>query len=140
MRRSLRLGVGCSLVVASVVALQLPASAQPPVPFQSGPPPVINMSEVPNADLSAVQAFESNAVSQVLATHDLPSSDASAVLGWGRNDVRAQEWLDLAKIIQEPAASRSANDAAVYDWFQGAYVSEQIAQAQDAIDEYQLWS
>ena len=28
-----------------------------------------------------------------------------AVLGWGRNDVRAQEWLDLAKIIQEPASS-----------------------------------
>ncbi len=140
MRRSLRLGVGCSLVVASVVLLQLPASAQPPVPFQSGPPPVINMSEVPNADLSAVQAFESSAVSQVLATHDLPSSDASAVLGWGRNDVRAQEWLNLANIIQEPASSRSASDQDVYDWFQGAYAAELVSEAQDAVKEYQLWS
>jgi hypothetical protein len=98
------------------------------------------MSQVPSVDAAAVQAFESTAVGQVLATHDLPSSDASAVLGWGRNDVRAQEWLDLAQIIQEPATSRSANDAEVYDWFQAAYVDQQIAQAQDAIDEYQLWS
>ena len=51
-------------------------------------------------------ALENNAVGQVLTTHNLPSTDAKAVLGWSRDDVRAQEWIDLSKIVSEPDASR----------------------------------
>ncbi len=70
----------------------------------------------------------------------MPSSDANAVLAWGRDDVRAQEWSDLDQIMSEPAASRSANDQLVYDWFQGVDQQQQVAAAQDAINEYLKWS
>jgi len=50
----------------------------------------------------------------------------------GRDDVRAQEWSDLDKIISEDASSRSANDQQVYDWFQGLMQQQQINAAQDA--------
>ena len=98
------------------------------------------MSLVPGTDTGAVQQFESNAVSEVLTDHSLPSSDANAVLAWGRNDVRAQEWSDLDKIISEPAASRSSNDQLVYNWFQGVDQQQQISAAQDAVNEYLKWS
>jgi hypothetical protein len=104
------------------------------------PPSVIDLSNIPYDQSVAVQAFETNAVNEVLQTHNLPASDANAVLAWGRNDVRAQEYLDLVKIINEPAASRSTNDALVYAWFQQAYQNQQIAEAQDGINEYQRWS
>ena len=98
------------------------------------------MSDVPGTDLSAVQAFETNAVDEVLTDHDLPSSDADAVLSWGRADVRAQEWTDLSAIINESPASRSAGDQAVYSWFQGVYQQQQITAALDAVNEYLKWS
>lgn len=129
--------------ISAVISLLLPASpaaADLPSPGQSGPPPVINMSAQDYQYLPALQAFEDNAVSEVLATHNLPPSDAAAVLGWGRDDVRAQEWVDLSKIINEPASSRSANDQTVYQWFQSVYVKQQVAEAQDAINEYLKWS
>jgi hypothetical protein len=98
-------------VVASAAIMSMPgaSAASPP------PPPVINMSDAPGTYAGAVQAFETNAVGEVLTDHDLPSGDANAVLAWGRDDVRAQEWSDLGKIISEPAASRSANDQLAYD-------------------------
>jgi hypothetical protein len=104
------------------------------------PPPVINMSNIPAQYEPAVQAFETNAVNEVLTDHDLPASDFDAVLAWGRDDVRAQEWSDLDAIISEPASQRSANDQPVYDWFQGVEQQQQITAAQDAINEYLKWS
>ena len=129
-------------VVASLVASGAILAAPPPSALASTPtpPPVINMSAVPGTDTGAVQQFESNAVSEVLTDHSLPPSDANAVLAWGRNDVRAQEWSDLDKIISEPAASRSSNDQLVYNWFQGVDQQQQIAAAQDAVNEYLKWS
>jgi hypothetical protein len=130
-----RFAVVASMVVsAAIMSMPGASAASPP------PPPVINMSLVPGTDAGAVQAFETNAVNEVLTDHDLPSSDSNAVLAWGRDDVRAQEWSDLDKIISEPAASRSSNDHLVYDWFQGVDQQQQIAAAQDAVSEYLKWS
>ena len=129
--------VAASMVISgAIIAAPAPSAfaATPP------PPPVINMSVIPSQYSGAVQQFESNAVSEVLTDHDLPAGDASAVLGWGRNDVRAQEWSDLDKIISEPASSRSANDQVVYNWFQSVDQAQQVAAAQDAVNEYLKWS
>lgn len=133
------IGAAALLVAAGLVAGQ-PASAGLPAPGQSGPPPVINLDNQPNQYVAALQNFENNAVSQVLATHSLPSTDAEAVLGWGRDDVRAQEWLDLGDIVNESPAQRSPNDEMVYQWFQGVYGNTEVGEAQDAINEYLKWT
>ena len=129
-----------ALLVAGGLVAGQSASAGLPTPGQSGPPPVINLDNAANQYVVPLQDFENNAVSQVLATHGLPSSDAAAVLGWGRDDVRAQEWLDLGDIINEPLTARSYDDEQVYLWFQGVYGNTEIAEAQDAIEEYLKWT
>ena len=105
---------------------------------QAYPPPI------PTQYQTAVTAFEATAVDEVLQTHGVAPSnwaaDQNEVLSWGRNEVRAQEWLDLVKIMQEPATSRGTNDTLVYQWFQGVYQSELVTQAQDAVNEYNKWS
>jgi hypothetical protein len=131
------------VAIAAVVAtgMLVPVQQAQAAPAPAFPaPPVINMSQVPAQFASAVQAFETNAVSEVLTDHDLPSSDANAVLAWGRDDVRAQEWEDLDSIISEPQSSRSADDQLVYEWFTGVEQQQQILAAQDAISEYFKWS
>lgn len=133
------IGAAALLVAAGLVAGQ-PASAGLPSPGQSGPPSVIDLDNQPNQYLVPLQNFENNAVSEVLSTHGLPSTDAEAVLGWGRDDVRAQEWLDLGKIINDTPAERSANDQLVYQWFQSVYGNTEVAEAQDAINEYLKWT
>lgn len=114
-------------VLASCAIVAAPASG---ALAAAPPPPVINMSNIPSQYAGAVQQFETNAVSEAITDHDLSSSDANAVLGWGRDDVRAQEWSDLAAIFSEPATSRSANDQLVYSWFQGLTQQQQVATAQ----------
>lgn len=131
-----KIAVAASLLISGAIIAAPPSASADSQP----PPPVINMSNVPNQYLGAVQAFENNAVSEVLADHDLPASDTNAVLGWGRDDVRAQEWEDLDAIMSEDASKRSANDQLVFNWFQGVDKQQQIAAAQDAINEYLKWS
>ena len=122
MRRFLLAGVLIIGVVSGIASADV-ASADPPAP---PPPRILNVGIIPSS-------FESTAVNEVLTSHNLPSSDSNAAVSWGRNDVAAQEFLDLKKIIQKPAASRTANEQAVYDWFQGVVKQQHIAAAQDAI-------
>ncbi len=132
-----KLALAASLVVSGAILAAPAPSALASTPT---PPPVINMSVISNDGTSqAVQQFETNAVNEVLTDHSLPAGDANSVLAWGRDDVRAQEWSDLVKIISE-TGTRSANDQAVYDWFQGVMKKQQIAAAQDAVNEYLKWS
>ena len=132
-----KIAVAASVVISGVLVA---APAAPALADTPPPPPVINMSNVPSQYSGAVQAFETNAVGEVLTDHSLPSSDANSVLAWGRDDVRAQEWVDLDKIISEPAASRSSNDQAVYNWFQGVDQQQEAVADQDAVNEYLKWS
>ena len=76
----------------------------------------------------------------MLAEHDLPSSDLNTVMTWSRHEVVGQEWIDLASIITENPSPRSANDKAVYQWFQGVYLNYEVAQTQAAVNEYLKWS
>ena len=68
------------------------------------------------------------------------AADQQQVLGWGRSDVRAQEWLDLVQIINTPPVGRTANDQLVYDWIQGAYQQQLETEAQDAVTQYNAWN
>ena len=103
-----------ALVVTGLLGVAQPASADAPIcnlyvvpgctpitvtGINDLTPSVINMANVPAADASAVQAFETNAIAEVLTEHNLQPSDSEAVLGWARSDIRAQEWLDLSSII-----------------------------------------
>ncbi len=133
----LKMAVAASVVISGVIVA---APAAPALADAPPPPPVINMSAVPSQDAAAVQNFETNAVSEVLTDHSLPASDANSVLAWGRDDVRAQEWSDLDKIISEDVSKRSSDDQAVYTWFQGVMLQQQLAGAKDAVKEYLKWS
>jgi hypothetical protein len=113
-----------------------------------GQPPILgNPCTTSRTVPPAVQAFETNAVNEVLAEHDLPQSDSSTVLERARDEVAGQEWIDLASIINNngspPSGScsmRVCSDAAVYRWFQGLYLQLQQGQAQAAVNEYLKWS
>jgi hypothetical protein len=89
---------------------------------------------------SYVQSFEQNAVNEVLAGHNLPASDYDKVLALARDDVRTQEWADLANIIMEQPSARSAQDQQVYAWFQALDQQEEVSVLQAAVNEYLKWS
>ena len=90
--------------------------------------------------IESVRAFEQHAVDGVLGTHALPASDAAAVKGWARDDVRAQMWADLLAIIKKPAASRTLMEADVYSWFQRVVQQQNIKAANASIQEYLKYS
>jgi len=114
------------------------ASAPPRVLFVPGSSP----------DAAAVQSLEDLAVQHVLDTHNLPASDADAVRGWARDEVRADAFALLLQIIEEGPQARSVGgsvlgngaDQLVYDWFQGQVQQQNIQAAKDAINEYLRWS
>ena len=75
---------------------------------------------VPTSDL---RQFESDTVQAYLAWHGLPSTDASLIYQYGRSDlrselVRAAAAGRLMTIVFKPASDRTANEQAVYSWFQ----------------------
>jgi hypothetical protein len=137
--RLLRVSVA-SIAVTSAAILAVAPSAHASLVDPGAPPNVINMSNVPGTDLPAVEAFETNAVNEVLALHSLPSSDFNSVMAYGRSDIRAQEWIDLGVIIKTPANQRTSDQAEVYDWFRQAYVAQAVAADQYAESEYAKWS
>lgn len=99
-----------------------------------------NACGIPSFPNAAVGDFEQQAIANVLATHGLPASDYDTVKAWARDDVRAQEWVDLLRIINLPASGRTPNEQAVYDWFQTAYKTQIVDQARKALNEYRKWS
>src|SRR6476620_8629667 len=108
MRRSFLAGALICGVMASIAGATDVAAADPPPP---PPPRFLKVGVIP-------AAFENTAVQEVLTSHNLPASDHDAVVSWGRNDVAAQEFLDLQNVVKQ----------------------QHIAVAQDAIQEYLRWS
>ena len=118
----------------------------------STPPSVLNPFSpssdiVGTAEVAAAQALESYAITEVLNSHGLPPTDGFAVLGWGRDDIRAAEFAALAAIIDETPATRAGvgllgggQDQIIYNWFQNAVQKQQIADATQAINEFFRWS
>ncbi|MGW9168379.1 putative Ig domain-containing protein [Agromyces sp. NPDC055658] len=130
---------GVGLAPASI------ASAMPPQASDLVPPIIANtesgiLRDLPTKYYQAVEDFENQAIADVLETHSLPDGDANAVRAWGRDAVRAQEFMNLLGIIAKPAAERTAGEALVHEWFQGVYQQQLVAQAQAALDQYLEWS
>src|SRR4051794_23638724 len=114
--------LACFAVVAASLVAATTAEAQLPQPTTTVPPIIGNTAnglirDVPVQYSAAIDAFENNAVLEVLETHSLPPSDYDAVKAWGRDAVRTQEYLDLLAIIKTPASTRTAREKLVYEWF-----------------------
>jgi uncharacterized repeat protein (TIGR01451 family) len=141
-------GVGLVLVAvlaASVTVGSTPVGAQPPQPTTAVPPIIGNsengvVRDVPLKYLGAIDAFENNAIAEVIDDRSLPPDDFNAVKSWGRDAVRTQEFLDLLAIIGKSPGSRTTNEALVYEWFQNVYQKRVADQTQAALDQYLEWS
>lgn len=119
------------------------AAVEPPPP----PPPIIDRNQLVNLDglvvpayLTAAQQFEAAAVEQVRQQFNLPASDATAVMGWGRDQVRAQMWADLTSIIQNGANASRPYEAQMLAWFRTVIQREEVAAVEGAIEEYVKYS
>jgi hypothetical protein len=133
-----------------VAVFAVVAAATGALPGLSGPdagavpgviPPIIGNTTIGLSDApAAIQAFEAEAIQKVMTGHDLPAGDAAAVQAWGRNEVAAQEWVDIVRIINKPFPQRTAQETAVYDWMAGLIQARRVADAQAAVDEFRRWS
>ncbi len=70
------------------------------------PPDLLNASQLSQglyaatpAQAQSLQNLEQAAVSNTLADHGLPASDATAAQSWGRNDAEAELWALLVQAI-----------------------------------------
>ena len=93
-----------------------------------------------SAEQTALSNLEAQAVANTLSDHDLPSSDADAVMTWGQADAEAELWALIVQAIQTPAASRTTDQEGAVDWLASAVQAEQVGAAQDAIQEYADWA
>ncbi len=93
-----------------------------------------------SAEQTALSDLEAQAVANTLSDHDLPSSDADAVMTWGQADAEAELWALIVQAIQTPAASRTADQQGAVDWLASAVQAERVGAAADAIQEYADWA
>jgi hypothetical protein len=134
-----------SLLAGSIGFVSTPIGALPPQPTDQIPPIIGNsgngvIRDVPLKYLAAIDAFENNAIVEVMQDRQLPGSDVDAVLTWGRDAVRVQEFLDLLAIIRKAPATRTATEALVYEYYQTLHQAQLADQTQAALDEYLKWS
>ncbi|MBT2518013.1 Ig-like domain repeat protein [Streptomyces sp. ISL-90] len=144
-RRFTAILAAIAVLVGTLSLAPTSVMAQPPQPTSVVPPIIGNtaggvLRDVPTKYYAAIERFENRAIQDVLETHALTDSDANAVRAWGRDAVRSQEFLNLMAIIAKPAASRTADEALVYSWFQEIIQQQEVAQNQAALDQYLEWS
>ncbi|EYR63090.1 hypothetical protein N866_02970 [Actinotalea ferrariae CF5-4] len=124
--------------VTLALSVVLPQTAQAEV--APTPPNIIDYNRVATADWPALTRFERQAAEDVLANHSLPASDFDAVRGWARNQVRMQMWANLVVIIKKAPSSRTADEQAVYRWFQGLVQTQNVEAARASVDEFIRYS
>ena len=144
-RRCIAILAVIGVLVGTLSLVPAPVMAQPPQPTTAVPPIIGNMAngilrDVPTKYYAAIDAFENQAIQDVIETHALTDADANVVRAWGRDAVRTQEFLNLLAIITKPAASRTADEALVHSWFQEIVQQQDVAQKQAALDQYLEWS
>ncbi len=137
------------LTVAAVTPSPPAAAAEPPAPpaiiklFDLVQDPVLNIPRPQpySAETqTALTAFETKAVAEVLQNKSLPPSDELSVRALARDDIRTQLWADLGVIMLKPAASRTASEVLVHTWFATKVQRTQIGAAKAAVGEYVKWS
>ncbi|MBL8213862.1 MAG: hypothetical protein JNK87_24300 [Bryobacterales bacterium] len=74
--------------------------------------------------------FESDAITTYLALHGLPETDANVIHAYGRRDVRnavrAIMVSRLASIVKKAPSQRTADEQAIYNWFEGIVQRNEI--------------
>ncbi len=90
--------------------------------------------------VDSLQNLETQAVANTIADHGLASTDANAVLSWGRSDAEAELFALIVQAINTSATSRTTDQQNAVDWVQGIEQAEAEQAAQDAGSEYVKWA
>src|ERR1700729_1815305 len=90
--------------------------------------------------VDSLQNLETQAVANTIADHGLASTDANAVLSWGRSDAEAELFALIVQAINTSATSRTTDQQNAVDWVQGIEQAEAEQAAQDAVSEYVKWA
>ena len=98
------------------------------------PPPLLNLDEGANGaageQRDSLRRLEAKAITDVLALHSLPDSDAAAVKSWGRFDVLADLYALIVGAISTSASDRTTDQQNVVDWVAAAGQQQAIGAAQ----------
>lgn len=138
------LRVLAAVLVAAMLAsgLSRATPARAATPSCQGPCqtyPLLNLSGLfaaSDAQTASLQNLEQQAMTNTISDHQLPASDAAAVLTWGRDDAEAELWGLIVQAIQTPAASRTADQQNAVDWLSGVQLHIKYDAAVDAGMEY----
>lgn len=113
------------------------AQAQVLIPQCGGPNHIFQ--GCPTFDSTLENTLEDAAISEVLAAHDLPATDRSRLLGWGRGEIRAQLYNNLYKSLKVPLQLANPTDALVTNTFQKKIDEKRLLAAKKALEEYYAW-
>lgn len=130
-------------VLLLIAAMVLPPYARPAhAQIPSGDVPIIfcnNPNTVWNNPCSALSRLEKQAAADVLRIHQLPDSQAVRVLVWQRNQIRALMFDKILAIILKAPASRTADEAAIYELMASYVQDKRLQAAQFSKSEYNRW-
>ncbi|MEZ5115116.1 MAG: fibronectin type III domain-containing protein [Candidatus Nanopelagicales bacterium] len=148
-RLSVVIATTVGLIAASLTGVTGPLPTAPPAIAAEPPPPppIIDRNQLVDLNGALVSdwvysagEFEAAAVQEVVQHFSLPPSDTAAVMGWARDQVRAQMWADLGSIITNGPDPGRPYEADMRDWFRTVIQRENVAAAQGAVDEYLKYS
>jgi hypothetical protein len=88
----------------------------------------------------AIDALEAHAVADVLDQHLLPDADASTVMDYARNEVRARLFARLVEIFRKPDEQRTTREQAIADAYSNAVRHQREAAVEFSIAEYNAWA
>jgi hypothetical protein len=119
------------------------AADQPAIKITScsGPDVIVQGCNLdPSLSSALGLTLQNQAIGEVLRLHQLPPEDATRVLVWERNLVRAALFEVLVGLIQKPPATRSADEQRVLEQLAGRVKEHRIAAARNALVEYTKWT
>ena len=90
--------------------------------------------------VDSLQNLETQAVTNTIQDHGLASTDANAVLSWGRGDAQAELFSLIEQAITTSSSSRSTDQQNAVAWVQAVEQREAEQAAQDAGLEYVKWA
>ncbi|MDE3230015.1 MAG: PKD domain-containing protein, partial [Chloroflexota bacterium] len=148
---AMRVAAAALLALVSIAAwaLNTPSTRADGCPLSKicHPPELLNNDMLTGGDalyyatpseLTALEDLEQQALQNTLTDHNLPASDASAVLSWGRDDAEAELWnlVRQAATASNPTADQKGATA----WLKDMASREGLQSANDAGLEYTKWA
>jgi hypothetical protein len=93
-----------------------------------------------SAQLASLSDLEQQAISNTMADHALPSTDAAAAATWGRPEAESELWALLVQATKTSASSRTTDQQNAVDWLTAVAKRQDIQSADDAGLEYAKWA